>query len=106
MTSFKSTAQAREQLEKLFHYYDPQSDNVPKRIDPAFVEAFLRNLLTKVRPKTITAQLSVMIADFYDLRPLATDFIDWLDHTERDEDHFLGSLALTCGVGVLGDDAQ
>ena len=106
MTRLKSTVEARGQLERLFQYYDPRSDNVPKRLDPALVETFIRDMLAKQRPQALAARLSVMIADFYALRPLTGDFINWLDHTERDEDHFLGSLALTRGVGLLGDDAQ
>jgi hypothetical protein len=106
MTQFKSDALAREEMQRALHHFDARRDNIPKRVDPVFVESFVRDAMAKVRPTALAAHVIVMLADFYDARPLAADFITWLDRTERDEAHFLSSLALTRGVGLLGDSAE
>lgn len=101
---FKPEASARAALHHYVHDFDPRLDSLPKRIDPALVERFLREQLAAMRrPPPGPATQMAALATFYDTRGIVPDMLDKLDRGERTDDDLLASTVLTGVVGALGE---
>jgi len=103
---FKAEPIALAELHRFVSDFDPRLHSLPKRIDPALVERFLRDKLNKRGPRSDEASQLAALADFYETRGVVPSVLALLDRSERTDDAYVASLALTSVVGLLGDDAQ
>lgn len=101
---YKPEPVARAALHHFVHEFDPRTDSVPKRIDPALVERFLREELARERrmPSDHATQIAAL-ATFYDVRGIVPDLLSHLDRGERNDDDFVTSTHFAGTVGLLGD---
>lgn len=101
---FKPEPIARGALHHYVHNFDPRVDSLPKQIDPAFVERFLREeLTTRRRPPPDHATQMATLASFYDTRGIVPDMRALLDRGERTDDELVTSTVFTGVVGLLGE---
>lgn len=102
----KPEPQARAELLHYIGGADRRYRTLPKRIAPSLVATVLHEKLAEGRPDAESAPRMVAIADFYQTRSVAPDFLTYLDRTEQTERDVFVSAALTRGVGYVGDRGE
>jgi len=104
---YKPEAVALTELHRFIYEYDPRAVHMPKRIEPALVERFLRDELGKGRPRySDEAARMIWLSDFYNTRGVVPSFIGLLTGKELTDDEFLTSVVFAVGVSYLGNDVQ
>lgn len=101
---YKPEPIARTLLHRFVHAFDPRTDSMPKRIDPALVERFLREELADHRrpPPGQATQMSAL-ASFYDVRGIVPDLLALLDRSEKTDEELLTSTTFAGTIALLGD---
>jgi hypothetical protein len=100
---FKNNALASQQLKHFVFEYDPRADMLPKCIDPTQTIDFIRQQLQTGTLGREEAVQIVELADFYNLKQLAPDFLKALIKQDPSEERFLMAIAFTRAVGVLSE---
>jgi hypothetical protein len=93
-------------MDHFIHRFDYRKDTLPKFIDPAHVEAFVRELMQDISPGVAETRRIVELVDFYNVRGLAPDFASMLERKERNDEEYLVSLSLAEALAYVGDEVQ
>lgn len=104
--AYKAEPIARAALHHYVFAFDARVDSLPRRIDPALVERFLREELKKRRPDPGEAERMVALALRHETQGIVPDLLALLDCGERSVQAYVVSLRLTAAVGLLGTSEQ
>jgi hypothetical protein len=94
---------------RLHRYFFSRSDfpePIPKRVERAVVERFLREILGWEYPKGMPLQQLRQVAIFYDMQGIVPDLLSRLDAQKTTGWELQDSIIFAELVGLLGDDAQ
>jgi hypothetical protein len=96
---------AQQELRRFVFDFDPRADSVPKCVERSQVAQFVQGELHKPGLGAAQARQLADLADFYDLRQLAPEFLDELLQPATTEERFGVATASCEAVGVLGSGA-
>lgn len=100
---YKERAIAEVELHRYIYNFDPRTHILPKDLNPSHVADFLQQELREQKIKPFAVNQMVELADFYNLQNLSSDFFNLLKRKENTEEQFLISIAITRGIGILGE---
>jgi hypothetical protein len=100
---YKEQAIAEVELHRYIYNFDPRTHILPKDLNPTHVADFLQQELREQKIDLFATNQMVELADFYNLRNLISDFFNLLKRKENTEEQFLISIAITRGIGILGE---